>query len=535
VLYGVLAVSIFSVFALQDQAPQLIADRLEKEIGLEEEANFSITVKNPSILEKEFDLVLEKDMPSEWVASLCDESQCYYDRCSTSIGPLGELQFTVHMLTDATGKMGSVRLHLYYQDRIQDIARFSVTTPAEYQFSAHLLDTLIESNGVKFTIEITNTGNIPDTYTLSVPADVNAHMDTDSLQLQPGTTHTISVFIEEQQSINTSLVVTSTSELVETVYLVYEKELKPDFELYSPKEFYLDQEEGEITFDLINMGDCSDVFSITTTCLSPGWEAQAHHTSITIDSKASERIPVWIKRGEGKNSAVIISVTSESGLSKNSKVTVYAQETQGKTVLAEYFTGTWCYVCSYGERALKQLAEEFENLIVLVYHLKDEIETPGSLIRSSGVYGFSDTVSTLVVNGTKHIYYSSGGEGAIYFKYKAIIEDMLSDPLKAEIFVSGRTMQKTAYVTAEIRSFSPHTADVYFVLFKNDMHIRGELKQYIVRDVGDPQRIFLTDGETQLSCEFELPAGESFEGYGVVVILQDPYTLQVIQSTSYMF
>jgi thiol-disulfide isomerase/thioredoxin len=534
VLYGVLAVSIFSVFALQDQAPQLIVNGSEREIELGEEANFSITVKNPSILEKKFNLVLEKDMPSDWVASICDQSQCYYDMCSTSIGPLSELQFTVHILTDTTGKMGSVRLHLYYQEIIQDIAKFTVTTPAEYQFSAQLINTVNEQNGVKFDIKITNTGNIPDTYTLSVPSDVNAHMDIDSLQLQPGESRNISVLIEEQNSINTSLVVTSTSELVEKIYLVHEKELKSDFELYSPKEFYLDQEEGEITFDLINMGDRSDVFSIATTCLSPGWEAQAHHATISVDTKQSERIRVWIKRGEGKNSSVIISVTSESGLSKNIKVTVYAQETQGKTVLAEYFTGTWCYVCSYGERALKQLAEEFENLIVLVYHLKDEIETPGSLIRSSGVYGFTDTVSTLVINGTKHIYYSSGGEGAIYFKYKAIIEDMLSDPLKAEIFVSGRTMQKTANITAEIRSFSPHTCDVYFVLFKNDLQIRGELKQYIVRDVGDPQRIFLTEGKTQLSCEFELPAGESFEGYGVVVILQDPYTLQVIQSTSYM-
>lgn len=534
-LYGVLAVSIFSVFALQDQAPVLVYDLSEKEIGTGEEANYSITVKNPSILEKEFSLVLEKDMPSEWVASLCDQSQCYYDMCSASVKPLDELEYTVNVLTDTIGQTGSVRLLLYHGDLLQDVVKFTVITPTQPMFSAHLIDTSIGSDGVTFGIEIINTGNVPDTYTFLVPPSVNAKTDADSIQLHPGESQDISVFVEGRESINTSIMVTSASGLSETLYLICEQEIEFDFELYSPKEFYLDQEEGEITFDLINMGDCSDAYSITATCLSPGWEAQSHSNTISVGSKESERIKVRIKRGEGKNSSVIISVMSESGLSKNIKVSVYVQETQGKTVLAEYFTGTWCYVCSYGERALKQLAEEFDNLIVLVYHLRDEIETPGSLIRSSGVYGFNDTVSTLVVNGRKHIYYTSGGEGAIYFKYKSIIEEMLSDPLTAEIFVSGRTIQQKATVTAEIRSFSPHTCDVYFVLFKNDFEVRGELKQYIVRDVGNPQRIFLSEGETKLSCDFMLPAGESFEGYGVVVILQDPYTLQVIQSTSYMF
>jgi len=530
----VLAVSIFSVFALQDQAPLLLFDQSEREIGTGEEVTYSITVKNPSILEKEFSLVLDKDIPAEWVASLCDQSHCYYDTCSASLGPLEECQYTVNVLTDTTGQTGSVRLRLYYRDILQEVAKFTVTTPTEYQFSSHLVDTVVESDGVTFEIQIQNTGNTADTYSFLVPPGVNAQIDEDSVELQPGESRNISVYIEDIYSINTSLIIKSASKLEESLYLILEKEIESNFELYSPKEFYLDEEEGQITFDLINMGDCSDVYSITATCLSPNWEARLHRTTISVDTKKSERIEVIIKRGEGKNSSVIISVTSESGITKNIKVIVYAQETQGKTVLAEYFTGTWCYVCSYGERALKQLAEEFENLIVLVYHLKDEIETPGSLIRSSGVYGFSDTVSTLVINGTKHIYYSSGGEGAIYFKYKSIIEDMLSDPLNAEIFVSGRTMQNTAYLTAKIRSYSPHTCDVYFVLFKNDFKVRGELKQYIVRDVGDPQRIFLSEGEIQLSCEFELPAGESFEGYGVVVILQDPYTLQVIQSTSYM-
>ncbi|MBU7031688.1 MAG: hypothetical protein HXS53_04090 [Theionarchaea archaeon] len=530
-----LAVSIFSVFALQDQAPVLIYDRPEREIGTGDEANYSIIIKNPSILEKEFSLVLEKDMPSEWVASICDLSQCYYDTCSASVGPLNELNYTVNVLTDTMGQTGSVRLLLYHGDILQDVVKFTIITPTEHQFSAHLEDTSIGSDGVTFGIGITNTGNVPDTYTFLVPPGVNAQADADSIQLNPGDSRDITIFVGGRESINTSVRVISDSGLSETLYLICEQEIEYDFELYSPKEFYLDQEEGEITFDLINMGDCSDTYSITTTCLSPGWEAQSHNTTLSVDSKVSERIKVRIKRGEGKNSSVIISVTSESGLSKNIKVSVFVQETQGKTVLAEYFTGTWCYVCSYGERALKQLAEEFENLIVLVYHLKDEIETPGSLIRSSGVYGFNDTVSTLVVNGRKHIYYTSGGEGAIYFKYKSIIEEMLSEPLTAEIFVSGRTIQQKASVTAEIRSYTPHTCDVYFVLFKNDFEVRGELKQYIVRDVGTPQRIFLSEGETQLSCEFVLPAGESFEGYGVVVIIQDPYTLQVIQSTSYMF
>jgi hypothetical protein len=167
--------------------------------------------------------------------------------------------------------------------------------------------------------------------------------------------------------------------------------------------------------------------------------------------------------------------------------------------------------------------------------LKDDIETPGSQKRTYGVYGFTDTVSTLIINGTKHVYYSSGGEGAIYFRYKKIIEELLSEPLKAEIYVSGRTLGNIAYVTAEIHSYGSGTYDVYFVLFKNNFDYRGgNTKQYIVRDVADPQNLYLTEGgETTVSCEFVLPAGDA-EGYGIVVIIQDPETLEVLQANSYM-
>ena len=191
-------------------------------------------------------------------------------------------------------------------------------------------------------------------------------------------------------------------------------------------------------------------------------------------------------------------------------------------------------MCSYGERALRQLATEVDSLIVLVYHIKDDLEPPTAQKRISGLYGFADAVSTLVINGNKHVYYTSGGEGTIYFRYKKIIEEMLSAPIKAEINISGHTITNTAYITAEIHSFVTGTVDVWIVLFKNDFEYRGEVKQYIVRDVADPRRITLSDGEVMVSCEFTLPEGESFEGYGVVVIIQDPETLEVIQANSYM-
>ena len=290
-----------------------------------------------------------------------------------------------------------------------------------------------------------------------------------------------------------------------------------------------------ISFDIINMGDSADVYYVNATCLSAGWEVHCYPDTVVVDAKRSERMKVYVKRGEGRSTSVIITATSESGLSKNIKVSLYVQETQGKTVLAEYFTGTWCYVCSYGERALRQLAEEYENLIVLVYHLKDEVETPGSQKRSRDVYGFTDTVSTLVVNGVKHVYYTSGGEGTIYFKYKKIVEELLLEPMKAEIYISGHTVKNTAYITAEVHPYVSGDYNVYFVLFKNDFALRGETKQYIVRDVADTQQIHLTQGgETMVSCEFILPAGESFQGYGVVVIIQDPETLEIIQANSYM-
>ena len=534
VIYAVLAVSIFSVFALQDQVPELVGNSAEKEIQSGEEASFTVLVRNPSILEKEFSLALEKELPSGWLASLCDETQCFYEECALVIGPRQEQHFTVNIIADTVGSEGCVRLLLYFEGTFQKMVKFSAKTREKPHFTAELIENTQDQKGVLFRLRITNTGNVPDWYTVFVPSGVSATVSESTIELEPGEEKDFTVYIEENQNINTSVVITSQSGLSETLYLICERNFHYDFELYSAREFYIDQPETEVTFDIINMGDASDVYRLSATCLSPEWEAHCYPDTVAVDSKKSERIRVLIKRGEGRSTSVIVTATSESGLSKNIKMSIYVQETQGKTVLAEYFTGTWCYVCSYGERALRTLAEEFDNLIVLVYHLKDDIETPGSQRRTIGVYGFTDAVSTMVVNGMKHVYYSSGGEGTIYFRYKRIFEALLSESLRAEIYISGRTSQNTAYVTAEIHSNVSGTYDVWFVLFKNDFEYRGETKQYIVRDTAIPQRVFLSQEELMVSCEFTLPEGESFEGYGVVVIVQHPETLEVIQANSYM-
>ncbi len=533
-LYSVLAVSIFSVFALQTQTPELIGSSAEIEVQSGEGTTFAFSVKNPSLFKREFSLTLDKELPSGWIASLCDETQCFYEGCTATLGPREEQKFTVNIITDTVDTAGTVRLLLYFEGELHQAVRFSVSTGTKPQFTAKILESIPDQKGVSFRLQIKNTGNVPDWYFVFVPSGISATVNEDRLELEPGEEKEITVYIEEKQSINTSVLITSQSGLSQTLYLICERDYYYNFELYSAREFYISQKETEITFDIFNMGDTPDIYTVEATCLSPGWEAHCYPGVVHVDSKKSEQVKVLVKRGEGRSTLIIVTAISESQLSKNTKISVYVQETQGKTVLAEYFTGTWCYVCSYGERALRQLAEEFDNLIVLVYHIKDEIETPSSQKRARDVYGFTDTVSALVINGNKNVYYSSGGEGTIYFKYKRIIEELLSEAQKAEIYISGRTLGNTVTITAEIHSYISGTYDVYFILFKNDFEYRGEIKQYIVREVADPQKVYLNEDEIMVSCEFTLPQGESFEGYGVVVIIQNPETLEVIQANSYM-
>ncbi|MBU7013958.1 MAG: hypothetical protein HXS52_05130 [Theionarchaea archaeon] len=533
VLYAVLAASIFSVFAFQDQSPALIQGVGEREVTPGGEASFTIQVKNPSILKKDITLNLEKDLPSGWMASFCDETQCFFESCSVTLDSLGEKSYFVHVITDETGQAGTVSVEMVHQGEIQKDITFTVTTTKQADFTLELTSSERELSEVAFDVLIVNTGNVEDSFTVSLPPGVAARVSEDAVTLKPGEKKELTVYIEGSSAVNTSLIVTSREGVSRTLYLINEQALTYDFEMYAAKDFYIEEEEATISFDIINTGDAPDTFSVSATCLAPEWEVACTPQALDLEAKKSGRIVLSVKRGKGKSASIIATASSTSGLSKNIKLNIFLQETQGKTVLAEYFTGTWCYVCGYGERALRQLAEEIENLIVLVYHLKDDIETSGSAKRATGLYGFTDTVSTLVVNGTKYAYYSSGGEGAIYFKYKKIIEEMMAEPLKAEIYVSGRTVESVAYITAEIHSYTSGTYDVYFVLFKNNFEYRGEIKQYIVRDVTGPQRVTLL-GEVLVSTEFILPAGEPYEGYGVVVIIQDPRTLEVLQATQYM-
>jgi thiol-disulfide isomerase/thioredoxin len=533
VLYLVLAVSIFSVFAFQDQSPTLIYGLEEKEVTPGGEASFTIQVKNPSILKKEVNLNLEKDLPSGWMASFCDENQCFFENCSVDLDSFGEKSYSVHVITDEAGRTGTVSVEMVNQGEIQDNVTFTVTTTKQADFTVELTSSERELSEVAFDVLIVNKGNVEDSFTVSMPPGVAARVSESTVTLGPGEKKELTVYIEGSSAVNTSLIVTSQEGVSKTLYLINEQALTYNFEMYAAKDSYIEDEEADISFDIINTGDAPDTYSVSATCLAPEWEVVCTPQTVDLEAKKSGRVLLSVKRGKGKSASVIATATSTSGLSKNIKLNVFLQETQGKTVLAEYFTGTWCYVCSYGEKALRQLAGEVENLIVLVYHLKDDIETPGSARRAAGLYGFSDNVSTLVVNGTKYVYYSSGGEGAIYFKYKKIIEEMMAEPLKAEIYVSGRTVENVAYITAKINSYTSGTYDVYFVLFKNNFEYRGEVKQYIVRDVADPQRVTLM-GEVTVSTEFILPAGESYGDYGVVVIIQDPRTLEVLQATQYM-
>ncbi len=534
VLYGVMALSVFSVFAVNEKNLDLVTETSTVEVGAGEEATFTVSVENPSILGKEFTLVLEKEIPNGWTASFCDESQCFYDTCTESVGSLQGKPYKVNVITDSLSQTGTVSLRLYREGMLCATSQFTIRTRDYTDFQAILKETERDSASVSFTIAITNAGNVPDVYTVFVSPGVTAQVSEDRIELGPGEEKEIKIFIEEKGSINTSLMIRSSSGKSETLYLICEQNFHYDFELYSPKEAYIDSPEKEVTFDIVNTGDAPDSYSVSATCLSPGWEVFCTPDKVSLPSNKSERVKIIVKRGEGKNTSIIVTATSESGLSKNIKMAVYTQETRGKTVLAEYFTGTWCYVCSYGERAIRQLAEEYRSVIVLVYHLKDDIETPSSQKRSKDVYGFTDSVSTLVVNGTKHVYYTSGGEGTIYFRYKKIIEELMPGTAKAEIYVSGHVTGNTAYIAAEIRPHVVGSCDVYFVLFKNNFAYRGDIKQYIVRDVADPQRITLAGDEIMVSCVFTLPNGESFKDYGVVVILQNPETLEVLQATSYM-
>ena len=534
VLYAVLAVSIFSVFAFQDQSPVLTPGLMEKEVAAGGEVQFALNLKNPSILKKEVTLNLEKDLPSGWMASFCDETQCFFESCAVTLDSLGEKSYFVHVITDTTGQTGTISVEMVHQGEIQKDITFTVATTKQADFTIQLTSSEREDSDIAFGVLIVNTGNVEDTFAISLPPGIVAHVSESAVTVGPGEEKEVIVYIESPSSVNTSLIVTSSEGVSRTLYLINEQPLTYNFEIYASKDFYIEEEQADISFDIINTGDASDMYSVSATCLAPEWEVICAPQVIDIEAKKSGRVLISVTRGKGKSASVIATATSTSGLSKNIKLNIFLQETQGKTVLAEYFTGTWCYVCSYGERALRQLAEEIENLIVLVYHLKDDIETEGSARRATGLYGFTDTVSTLVVNGTKYVYYSSGGEGAIYFKYKKIIEEILAEePLKAEIYVSGRTVENVAYITSEIHSYTSGTYDVYFVLFKNNFEYRGEIKQYIVRDVSGPQRVTLL-GEVIVSTEFILPAGESYEGYGVVVIIQNPQTLEVLQATQYM-
>ena len=114
---------------------------------------------------------------------------------------------------------------------------------------------------------------------------------------------------------------------------------------------------------------------------------------------------------------------------------VIAGNTTAESVLIETFTRDVCPMCQAADEALEELAEEYDNVIVLEYHLGDKLENAKSEERRN-FYGEYDSCTYFLYtffNGENEICGGSTSVSENYKIFKPIIERELKKKRDIEI------------------------------------------------------------------------------------------------------
>lgn len=549
-IYFILALSLLSANALISDELFLTHSETLKVVSPGETAEFDFVIENSSYFKKEFHLKLAKNIPKGWIASFCDTQTCFYEETTYFLEGKRKESFKVKIDVPESSEKdleGSATLLLFEDEELKESFKSIARAGLREALRIELKDTLELEVGRKYILKVENLGNVKDSYKIyleRLSSGWKAQLSHKKIEIEALQWKEIEVKLIPEKNAGDlgEMKVTVRSEsnesIEEEVLLKTEFASVREFSLRVQDEYILKETGSYIEFEIDNEGNLPETFEVYLVSYPLEWRVEVLNSRKTIDPQESEKIMVFVEpKGNLKNTSLILSV-SNSREFKNLNLKLSVETLQGRAILAEYFTATWCFVCKYGEAALERLVQEFPNLLVLNYHIEDNLTTEGSDKRAQGLYEIQANIVTAIFNGNKYANYSSGGEEVLYIKYKEKIEELQNLPLKVEISMSGSYIEDKVEVSARLKPLSPlGEYDVYFVVFRDNFSYQNSVKRWIVRETLGPFRVNLRD-VVSLSQSFVIPqspGNTGIGGVGVVVIIQDPFTKEIIASGVYNF
>ncbi|MFB3896396.1 MAG: hypothetical protein ACE14V_08855 [bacterium] len=209
-----------------------------------------------------------------------------------------------------------------------------------------------------------------------------------------------------------------------------------------------------------------------------------------------------------------------------------AVPTPQRTVLAEYFTATWCVPCTYAEPALSMLFEKYgpTKFVMLEYHVNDEISNSKTESRSLGygVPGFP----TVIFDGIVPI---SGVAENMQSYYDKNIQKRLAIVSKVTLTISGVIGEQTGLVKATITQINPITSSnlkLRWVIAEDNVNVNGKYHRFVVRNILTEDQVKFQGTEPVIVDKtFAVNPVWNYANLRLVVFIQDDKTKEVLQTT----
>lgn len=209
--------------------------------------------------------------------------------------------------------------------------------------------------------------------------------------------------------------------------------------------------------------------------------------------------------------------------------TVYSAK---QPVVLELMTATWCPACPYAEEAVTQLIKKYgDSLIVLEYHpTSDEFGTDRTESRIE--YYSPPGLPTAFFNGIEN--FVGGGPTMTPF-YDKKIQPLMNQNTGIEISLTGNIEKNTVNTTATIsldKKTSIAGMTLRWILYENDAKGAKKNYQHVVRDFSDTYATVKPGSQKTLTHTFQIPKGVNSKNLGIVLLIQDDGSKEIVQGSS---
>jgi len=206
---------------------------------------------------------------------------------------------------------------------------------------------------------------------------------------------------------------------------------------------------------------------------------------------------------------------------------------ENSTVLVETFTTKLCPLCNAADEALEQIAGEHDEVIILEYHLNDELKFSGGMDRRN-FYGSCNYYLYSFFDGRNETCGGSYDVNENYNNFKPIIEEHLAAYDLVEILPSVSRNNFVLNVSAQINKtknagWAQKNLKLYFVVREDHIYVSAQYPDFRYVVINYTAIDFYIENHTGINFNYNLNsfAYQNESNIDLIFFVQDENTKEI--------